>query len=252
MLLVLLLFAACSSRVKNLERDFQRMQKKETEHSERIQSLEQTLADLNNRIERLEFTGIQQKTRIRQRATEPVYDGGVDTSGYELKRRSGTTEQGAGLSRDSFMVDPQSASLVIPFTQLNLDREMYFSESPSANQIFQYALDDLESSKVNSALIKLREVNDLVSDPSERPVVIYWQGVAHELSQSYKKAIAAFALLTQKYPESDRAAEALFRQSSIFKKTGELTLSKITLKKVISDYPDSEYAKQAESLLAGH
>jgi tol-pal system protein YbgF len=87
--------------------------------------------------------------------------------------------------------------------------------------------------------------DDLVSN------ALYWIGETYFGEKKYDQAVLAFQEVIKKYPKKDKAPAALLKQALSFKALGDAKNARYVLKKLRDEYPRSEEAKHAKSLLKG-
>lgn len=79
----------------------------------------------------------------------------------------------------------------------------------------------------------------------------YWIGECYMSIQQYEKAVKAFDDVVKKYPDANKAPNAYLRQAMAMQELGDITSTKLLLKKLIKTYPQSPEAKIAETKLSG-
>lgn len=224
---VALLFACSSAEYgEGVDRDALKISSVEQtlrENAERLTELERNIVALNSRIEKLEFEKLNQKDVLRNNSRE------TERAVPYLKSRK--------LNR---------SSTVVPFDLLDEDRATVKISNPESERALFDALNKIEEGDFSSAVSLLNESYDLAYGNAQAVLPLFWKGVTYEAMQSPKQAIAVYTEVVSKHKSHRRTANALLRQSSIFDRLGEKQLAKITLKKLITDYPNSQEAKTAK------
>jgi len=77
----------------------------------------------------------------------------------------------------------------------------------------------------------------------------YWIGETYYSEKNYEQAILAFQEVIKNYPKNDKAPAALLKQGMSFKNIGDKKSARYVLNKLKDDYPKSEDAKKAKTLL---
>jgi len=81
-------------------------------------------------------------------------------------------------------------------------------------------------------------------EPVEQSAIVFNQAV-QMLSKDSEKAIEAFENIVEKYPDTAEAEKSLMETADFYKKNNEILLEKEHLQKLIDNYPDSEFRKEA-------
>jgi TolA-binding protein len=74
-------------------------------------------------------------------------------------------------------------------------------------------------------------------------------GEAHMGLKQYEQAILAFQRVIKKYPKGNKVPNAILRQALAFYEINDKTSSKLLLKKLIRQFPNSSEAKIARGKL---
>jgi TolA-binding protein len=113
----------------------------------------------------------------------------------------------------------------------------------------------------DDAFLRLREGNFQMAVPALRsaldssagtewvPTLLLWLGVAFDGLNDNRNALASYNEIVTRYPKHKRASLALSRQASVFLRLGDKSTAKLTLKKLISDYPKSSESFDAKERL---
>jgi tol-pal system protein YbgF len=83
------------------------------------------------------------------------------------------------------------------------------------------------------------------------PNALYWIGETYFGEKKYDQAVLAFQEVIKKYPKKEKTPPALLKQALSFKALGDAKNARYVLKKLRDDYPRTEEAKHAKSLLKG-
>lgn len=82
------------------------------------------------------------------------------------------------------------------------------------------------------------------------PSAHYWIGNAHYALKDYRNAIAAQQVVIDRFADTPRAPEALLNIAASQEELKQRTAARITLQRLLKEYPDSESAKVAKERLA--
>lgn len=81
------------------------------------------------------------------------------------------------------------------------------------------------------------------------PNAWYWMGESYYVTQNYQPALRAFQTLVERFPESAKAAGALLKIGYCQDGLRQRDAARATLRQVISKYPNSDEANQAQGRL---
>ena len=172
-----------------------------------------------------------------------------------LQSQNALTQNGENLnneSQDSFTNNEEQTlgSLSISGDNIsnNIDAEYEDSILPDASpeEQYQFAFDLLRSQQLEKAKNALEEFIEINDDHSLAGSAYYWIGEIMYLEQEYKEAALKFAEAYQNYPDSIKVPDMLLRLSKSLSKIDKTEQSCITLKELISKYPESRLIKKAE------
>ena len=172
-----------------------------------------------------------------------------------LQSKNTLTQDGENLnneSQDSFTNNEEQTlgSLSISGDNIsnNIDAEYEDSILPDASpeEQYQFAFDLLRSQQLEKAKNALEEFIEINDDHSLAGSAYYWIGEIMYLEQEYKEAALKFAEAYQNYPDSIKVPDMLLRLSKSLSKIDKTEQSCITLKELISKYPESRLIKKAE------
>ena len=172
-----------------------------------------------------------------------------------LQSQNALTQNGENLnneSQDSFTNNEEQTlgSLSISGDNIsnNIDAEYEDNILPDASpeEQYQFAFDLLRSQQLEKAKNALEEFIEINDDHSLAGSAYYWIGEIMYLEQEYKEAALKFAEAYQKYPDSIKVPDMLLRLSKSLSKIDKTEQSCITLKELISKYPESRLIKKAE------
>ncbi len=172
-----------------------------------------------------------------------------------LQSQNALTQNGENLnneSQDSFTNNEEQTlgSLSISGDNIsnNIDAEYEENILPDASpeEQYQFAFDLLRSQQLEKAKNALEEFIEINDDHSLAGSAYYWIGEIMYLKQEYKEAALKFAEAYQNYPESIKVPDMLLRLSKSLSKIDKTEQSCITLKELISKYPESRLIKKAE------
>lgn len=140
---------------------------------------------------------------------------------------------------------------IVPASALEMDEGITDDMPAEIGTPFAEALQKLREGNFDQALPLLQEAFDraYASDSQFSPQVLFWSGVAHDGVGDHKNALKAYHEFLTRFGKNPRAPLALLRQASVFVRLGDTKIAKVTLKKLIADFPKSSEAFQAKDKL---
>ncbi len=223
---ITLSLASCSggrlqSDLKQLERNVQDIRGFQAEQTNKIAALEVQVRELNGRLEELEY---KQNRRI-----------GTDLD---------TLRQ--DLSSIKSRIPPPS---IVPAEILETDELRATSMPSEIASVLQPSLTNIREGKFDEAQNRLSEGLILSKATEWEADVLFWLGVANEGRNDSREALRSYVSVNGQFPKHRKAAPALLRQAAIFVKIGDSKTAKVTLKKLMADFPKSAEAAQARERL---
>lgn len=134
---------------------------------------------------------------------------------------------------------------LVPSAELESDELLLPSMAANVADRFADALRNIRGGKYEQALAPLQESMDLSVGENYAPNLIFWNAIAYEGIADNRKALQNYIDLTGRFPKHSRAALGLLRQAAILQKLGDKKSAKLTLNKLIADFPKSKEASAA-------
>jgi tol-pal system protein YbgF len=119
----------------------------------------------------------------------------------------------------------------------------------SPESLFQNALGDKEGGKLDLAL---REFSDYVQNYSDSflaPSAQYYIGEIHYTRSELDDAVAAFDLVLEKYPESEKTPDAHYMKAMALLKMGATTKARSEFTTLIKRFPNNQLSRKAQTQL---
>ena len=206
------------SRVQSSINDLRSFQ---AEQTTKISTLESELRQMSGRVEELEYAQ-------NKRLGTDLNDLKRDVT--ELRRR----------------VPPPAIG---PASLLELDEARVGNMPQEVGSIFEQAFEALRAGKFEVS--KERMMNAVVVAKGTELVAdaYFWLAVSEDGLQNPKEALESYHELVSAFPKNRKAPLGLLRQASVFVKLGDNKVAKLTLNKLIADFPKSEEAKRAKERL---
>lgn len=228
---------------------------------ERPQSLDIRVTELERQLQLR--SGLQADMQMKYDALQQEVQqlrGMVEEQGYLLKQ---ATDRQKTLYSD---LDQRLSKLksgstpVVPVVPAETDTpdatstdDINANDSPAADEselaMYNKAFELLKAKQYPQAIKAYQNFFVSYPDSSYTANSRYWLGSLYFLQQDYDKAMAEFAIVTQHYPSSDKAAEAYLKQGIIFAQWKQNDKAKLCWQNVIKLYPQSAAAKQAQQRL---
>ena len=208
-------------RIDRLEGGLEDMRSVQAELTARVDALEDRARRISGRIEEVEFSQNQQ------------FSGDVDT----LK---------ADLSRLQKRLPPPA---LVPLLALEVDETLAATLEPELSRIFTNELTRLRTGNYQLALPGLQSLVSSQLPVDIRARALFWTAVCYEGLTDNPKALAAYLSLANEFSSHERAPLALFRQASVLIRMRDMSTARLTLQKLIAQFPDSLEAKDAREKL---
>ncbi|MGA1192066.1 MAG: tetratricopeptide repeat protein [Bdellovibrionota bacterium] len=208
-------------RIDRLEGGLEDMRSVQAELTARVDALEDRARRISGRIEEVEFSQNQQ------------FSGDVDT----LK---------ADLSRLQKRLPPPA---LVPVLALEADETLAATLEPELSRIFTNELTRLRTGNYQVALPGLQSLVASQIPLDIRARALFWTAVCYEGLTDNPKALASYLSLANEFPSHERAPLALFRQASVLIRMRDISTARLTLQKLIAQFPNSLEAKDAQEKL---
>jgi tol-pal system protein YbgF len=114
---------------------------------------------------------------------------------------------------------------------------------------YQAALQTLRQGEYETAAAALGAFPAQYPQSSYLPNAYYWQGEAEYVLNNFDKAVAAFQMVINDFPTSNKVADATLKLGFSQQAQGDTAAAKETLAKVIQQYPGTSAARLAQSKL---
>ena len=121
-------------------------------------------------------------------------------------------------------------------------------EPPEAQDEYKLALRALREQQYDKAIQQFRAFQRKYPNSEMADDAQYWIGESYFTQKDYNRAILELNDVL-KYRRGDRVPAALSRQAQAFLEIGDKTDARLILQKLISDYPNSEQAREARDRL---
>lgn len=222
------------SDVDKLQKNISDLRNYQAEQTTRMSSLENDLRELSGRIDELEFARRQGNVH----APELAIDGSEpDSNSAQFANNSAKPGRPSLSSGGTHPLVPQSA--------LKQD-ELVAAQMPGEiADLFTDALIKLKEGSFYEAIPLLEEAYQVSFGTDYSANIVFWKAVAEEGTADNKKALGSYHEFISRFPKNPRVALALLRQASVFVRLGDSKAAKLTLNKLLSDYPKSDEAATA-------
>ncbi len=198
---------------------------KSTQMQDEIRQLRASIEQLQNELE-----------QARQRNREQYID---------LESRVNTLEQSPESSKPLSVVTPVKPAIK-PSTKAGAPASVAESEA------YQAAHNSLI--KQGDAVAASRQFQDFLQTFPESKLVPnawYWLGESYYIIQNYALALKSFDILTQQFPDSNKAPDALLKIAYCHIELKETDKGKKELEQLIAKYPNHPVADMARGRLRG-
>lgn len=201
-----------------LERSLGDIRTRQAEHTSAIAALEEKTRRLAGRIDEIEYL---QRSKV-----------GTDIR--ELKN---------DLSSLQRLVPPPA---IVPAEELSLDEGLVKTIAPTMGELLSDGLTKIRSGKYAAALISIEKALEFGYGQEGTAQLMFWKGVAYDGLGENRKSMAAYSELIGEFPKHPRTALGLLRLASVFVRIGDTRTAKLTLQKLVADFPQAQEAQQAK------
>ena len=133
----------------------------------------------------------------------------------------------------------------IEFDQ-NLDQNSNILPEGSPDEQYQFARELIGSQELEKAKIALKEFIDKNNDHVLAGSAYYWIGEIKFLQKNYKQAAITFAEGYEKYPNSKKVPDMLYRLGVSLSKLDKKPQACITFNELMESFPDSRLIKKVK------
>ncbi len=138
---------------------------------------------------------------------------------------------------------------IVPVLALETDEVLVTKLPAEISRLFSNALLRIREGNFNEALPLLTEAEALSSGREWAPNLVFWNAVAHDGLADLKRALGEYHRMVQEYPKHPRSALALLRQASVFVRLHDTDTARLTLRKLMQEFPGTSEATQAKERL---
>tara|TARA_Y100000590_G_scaffold362835_1_gene420212 strand:- start:304 stop:1185 length:882 start_codon:yes stop_codon:yes gene_type:complete len=215
----------------------------------RIYDLEKDIKSLNSNLENLIFEIDEIKKSFEEINIK------LNDEILNISQKSENLEIAPEDSKSEDLPENSLGTLKITSKDLSEDNEQIDDISIEKNneiilkpdEQFQIAFDLLRAQKFEQAKIALNNFIKNNQDNDLSGSAHYWLGEIHLLKKEYRDAALIFAEGYQKYPESIKAPDSLFKLSEALVKIDKSIEACNTLDKFIKDHPNHKLIKKINS-----
>ena len=138
---------------------------------------------------------------------------------------------------------------LVPLLALEEDEAILSKLQPEEARVFGNSLTKLRSGGYREALPGLKDLYQRASNEDLRARVLFWIGVSEQGATNNPEALRVYHQLTQNFPSHKRIPLTLLRQASVFVLLRDTQTARLTLEKLIRQYPRTAEANDARARL---
>ena len=228
-------FSAIDMRIYDLEKDVKNLTSniedlffQLEDIFQKINSIEQTILDFENNI-----------SKIKSKSNNQIETG--EDLEIQDENSLGTLKI---TSENSIEVDTND-NQEEEYVSLNDD-------SLSVEDQFQAAFDNIRNKNWDQAKESFENFIENNSDDQLSGSAHYWLGELYILEKKFRDAALIFAEGYQKFPESIKAPDMLFKLSQSLHEVGKKDESCKTIDKLLNDYPDGKFSQKAKKQIVDY
>jgi len=210
-----------ANRWDKFERDISDMRSVQAEQTTQIADLQSQVRSLNGKIEELQY-GQQNKL------------------GGDLNKLQ------ADISTIKRKLPPPA---IVPIAPLEADEAYIDSQNNETSKFMGNGFLKLRDGSFGDALALFQEALSTSYNSDAYPLVLFWIAVTNEGMGENTSAVKAYHELSSNYPKHPRTPLALLRQASVFVRLRDSSTARLTLQKLITEFPKSAEASDAKARL---
>lgn len=229
--LVSFLLTSCSGnsklqdRLDTLEKNLQDIRVVHAELTSRIDGVENHTRQVTGKVEELEHT---QTSQI----------GGIDGDVGSLKQE---------LSRLGKRIPPPA---LVPLIALEEDEGRATAYGGEESRYFSNALTRIRTGSYTESVSLFRQLLNISQNRDLAGRALFWVAVSEEGLGNHTGALQAYHQFSQLYSGHPRLPLSLLRQASVFLRLRDTDTARLTLHKLIAQFPSSIEAREAQIKLA--
>jgi len=245
-LCILIFLAGCSAGGQNgrvrsdltrVEVGLQDLRSLQAEHAAQIAALEGQLRSVLAELERVQYAMPAGRTHAQQQA-------GIGQSDHR-EAHEGEGRSSGDLTRFPTNVPPP----IVPLGALEADEKITTQLPPEPGRILRNALIRVREGAYREALPLLDQGYQMSFGMEWQAHFMFWRAVCFDGMGDNPRALGAYHDLVSQHPRHERAALALLRQASVFVRLGDTDTARLTLQKLVADFPQSQEAQRARERL---
>ena len=228
-------FSAIDMRIYDLEKDVKNL-------TSNIEEFFFQLEDIFQKINSIEQTILNFENNISKIKSESINDTKTDKSLNNQDENSlGTLKITSESAEESENNENQEED----YPSVN-------DETLSIEDQFQAAFDNIRNKNWDQA--KKSFENFIKNNPEDQlsGSAHYWLGELYILDKKFRDAALIFAEGYQKFPESIKAPDMLFKLSQSLYEVGKIDESCKTIEKLLNDYPQGKLSKKAKKQIVDY
>ena len=228
-------FSAIDMRIYDLEKDVKNL-------TSNIEELFFQLEDILQKINSIEQTVLNFENNVSKIKSETINQVETDeTLGNQDENSLGTLKITSETSEKLENNDNQQEE----FVPTN-------DETLSVEDQFQAAFDNIRNKNWDQAKESFENFIENNSDDQLSGSAHYWLGELYILEKKFRDAALIFAEGYQKFPESIKAPDMLFKLSQSLHEVGKKDESCKTIDKLLNDYPDGKFSQKAKKQIVDY
>jgi len=262
--LVFVFLSGCAA----IQSDIVTLDKKVTRQKRELQSIRQTQADLDTRLDALqtEFQrlrgSIEEGTHYAQKASDDVLSLGEEFAANikrqerelnQLEEDMRTVKSLLGMkvsvqqNRDVF--PPRRGVTQMTTTVMPTGNLAKVTGIPDPEELYNDAYSKLSQKDYQGARRDFKKFLEMFPQTEYSDNAQFWIGDCYYREKRYEEAILEFEEVIKKFPNGNKLTDALLKQAFSFIAINDVNSAKLLLQKIIDKYPTSAQAEIAKAKL---
>ena len=260
LLLVFVFLSGCAA----IQSDIVTLDKKVTRQKRELQSIRQTQADLDTRLDALqtEFQSlrgsIEEGTHYAQKASDDVLSLGEDIKRQErelnqLEEYMRTVRSLLGMKvsvqQNRAVFPPRQGVAQLTTTVVPTGNLAKVTGIPDPEELYNDAYSKLSQKDYQGARRDFKKFLEMFPHTEYSENAQFWIGDCYYREKRYEEAILEFEEVIKKFPNGNKLTDALLKQAFSFIAIKDVNSAKLLLQKIIDKYPTSAQAEIAKAKL---
>jgi tol-pal system protein YbgF len=262
--LVFVFLSGCAA----IQSDIVTLDKKVTRQKRELQSIRQTQADLDTRLDALqtEFQrlrgSIEEGMHYAQKASDDVLslseeftstirrqEGELDQLEEDMRTVKSLLGMKVSVQQNRAVFPPRQGVTQLTTTVVPTGNLAKMTGIPDPEELYNDAYSKLSQKDYQGARRDFKKFLEMFPHTEYSDNAQFWIGDCYYREKRYEEAILEFEEVIKKFPNGNKLTDALLKQAFSFIAINDVNSAKLLLQKIIDKYPTSAQAEIAKAKL---